>query len=85
MVSNSVFCRVRSPHVRLENKERYINYAAEVVDGEVKYTPSPVVAPALSESSSVLMNAIVNKGRVPHRGRMIADAVDTKDLVDKIK
>ena len=84
MVTNSVFCRKRSPHVSLESKERYINYAAEVVDGEVKYTPSPVVVPALSESSSVIMNAITNKGRVPHRGRTIVDAVDLKDTIDKI-
>lgn len=69
----------------LERTQKYQNYSSEVVDGEVKLTPSPVVAPALSESASVIMNSIVNKGRVPHRGRLVVDAVDLKDTIEKVK
>lgn len=84
MVENSVYCRKRSiPN--LERTQKYQNYSSEVVDGEVKLTPSPVVAPALAESASVIMNSLVNKGRVPLRGRLVVDAVDLKDTFEKVK
>lgn len=83
-IINSVLCRRRSNPTNYVGS-RYVNLAASVVDGKVKLSPSPVVAPALASETSISMNVMTSRSRVSHRGRNVVDAVDLYDSIDKIK
>lgn len=64
-----------------KKSERYLNYDAEVTDGEVKMVVKPVVARSQASDYSVTMNALT-RGESPHRSRLNVDAVDLPEVLD---
>lgn len=79
-----LLCRKRG-NIKFSEYQRYVNCRAEFVDGKVKLTPCPVVAPALASESSVTMNALLHRERVPLRGRINVDAVDLPETLQNFE
>lgn len=59
------------------------NYSASFVDGELKVTPVPPVAPSLASEYSVSLNALKNSPRHSSK-RLNVDALDLENELNKL-